>query len=600
MSLGRSHSAQIGVHADGRIYDRYFPAPDWREETLYEHMRAPVVVASMNEIVCETSWQTSQISQVLLRESNGETRDVLHRIWTFVRTHFKYEVEDGELLREPARAWAERKGDCDCFSIFTASILINLGIPFFFRITKYSSDAEWQHVYVIAKDEDGRQIIVDCCLNLFDAEKPYTQKRDFGGTCGLSGPEEDDQDATGEGTDNDGTWKKIATRYVNVLKDKGREAADNAILEASQGNFNSLVDTGKLTGAARGILGDLMGMGAGMACGAFGVPANLCSAGAKILGDIIEPGLFSIFGWSSEPEKTEETKWAESQSKYISKWLVDNGLVNRSPISSKRDNVRNDFNRLFGSVERNSRKFGLVNGIQLFVVFRCYLETIIDNYEALWKDDIFKKFFHKATPPLTKHDSSDLWPLKLFSQHKTSGDYEFELSTFAFFRLYGAERLPVTLEWNPAYYRDGVEISAAMITAILDPKNVSTFGFSELVLPLAARYPKLEKCLLAQPAALGLLGVWKTIKDSIWDWNRVETLTRQLQANVRSQLDDPDSPLNQEIKKQLDALNKTPDTNTDTKTPDTKTDNTTQNVLVVGAAVGLAFLAFRRIKTPLK
>lgn len=548
----------------GREYDKYFPAPSWRKSVVLNHMQAKNVVEQMGRIVCETQYQTAAIARVLFRESRTASRlDVLERVYTFTHNHIQYEKEEEEQLREPARLWAERKGDCDCYSIFIGSILRNLNIPFVFRITKYKAEEEWAHVYIVAFDEYERPVYLDCVLPKFNTEHPYLAHRDYGLPCGqaMAGP----PGAENTETENESVWKKIAAQYVNIAKKADEAEAQNAIMAAVGGDFQNIISAERLSAGAQGILGDLMGTAAGVTCAAFGVPPSMCASAGKLLGDFVQPALFEVFGWSAKQPKTAEKEWADQIAGYAPDWVISLGITNSS---DRRDNVRNDFNRLFGGVDSDgkARAFGLTNGIQLYKLFRCYLQTLLDNID----------------------EDTRIWglvpELRRLNGLRGKSDWVRGVDSYAFYKLFAANRVPVTFDWNPKYHQPGDEISRSMITGILDPDNPSTFGFLNNVIPYAEKYQALKTCLAGQPAALGLISVWRQIKDSYWDWNRAETLTKQLQADLKRQLNNPDSELNTEINRLKEV-----DKNTD--------KNSGENWLALGAlAVGGVLLYNKFLK----
>jgi hypothetical protein len=67
--------------------------------------------------------------------------------------------------------------DCDCYTTFISSILTNLQIPHTFRITKYNRP-QFQHIYPIVPTGNGKYITIDCVVDKFNYEEPYTQKQD--------------------------------------------------------------------------------------------------------------------------------------------------------------------------------------------------------------------------------------------------------------------------------------------------------------------------------------------------------------------------------------------------------------------------------------
>jgi len=89
-------------------------------------------------------------------------------IWNFLKKDITY-VVDGEhqKIKLPSALLRERTGDCKSYSLFTAGILGNLGIPFKYCLTSYTSDPTPAHIYV--KCDNG--IIIDGVWTAFNEEK---------------------------------------------------------------------------------------------------------------------------------------------------------------------------------------------------------------------------------------------------------------------------------------------------------------------------------------------------------------------------------------------------------------------------------------------
>ena len=162
---------------NGYEYDSLIPKADFETQTLSNFITVDDTVSSIIKIVQKTQKDTEKLAQTLKRDTIDET---CKAIFDFVYNHIQY-VKDRtgyEELRRPARTWADKKGDCDCYSIFIGSILYNLKIPFSFRVTKYSGD--WQHIYPIVYDKTSPKgyRIIDCVVDEYDYEVPYTEKQD--------------------------------------------------------------------------------------------------------------------------------------------------------------------------------------------------------------------------------------------------------------------------------------------------------------------------------------------------------------------------------------------------------------------------------------
>jgi len=141
-------------------------------------------VAKMNQIVERYHSDVTKLAQ----ELKGKTvRETSENIWNFIYRYIRYVRDDSrfEQLRRPLRTLYDQQGDCDCFSILAGSMLYSLGIPFFFRITKYNGHTEFQHVYVVVP-RGSKEIIIDAVVDSFDYQKPYSGKKDFS-TMSLNG-----------------------------------------------------------------------------------------------------------------------------------------------------------------------------------------------------------------------------------------------------------------------------------------------------------------------------------------------------------------------------------------------------------------------------
>ncbi|WP_338769886.1 transglutaminase-like domain-containing protein [Bernardetia sp. ABR2-2B] len=136
----------------GKRYDHLIPKPNFQNTKLSDLIEVGFTVKSMKNIVRATHTDVARLAQALKGKTITETCST---IFHFVYDHIQYEKDRRgiEEIRTPARMWADKKGDCDCFSVFIGALLYSLKIPFAFRITKYSSD--WQHVYIIVYNDDA-------------------------------------------------------------------------------------------------------------------------------------------------------------------------------------------------------------------------------------------------------------------------------------------------------------------------------------------------------------------------------------------------------------------------------------------------------------
>lgn len=164
-------------------YNHLIPKADLREITVKRGATLADTVRFIPKAVKMTRWQTEKLSKVLRGHNRYET---CQNLWHFIYDHYAYEKDERgkEQIKSPRRLHHDKKGDCDCYSTFISTVLVNLEIPHAFRLAKYPardllSTPNFQHVYVIAWDEHGRPIVIDCVTDQFDYEVPYIEKKDI-------------------------------------------------------------------------------------------------------------------------------------------------------------------------------------------------------------------------------------------------------------------------------------------------------------------------------------------------------------------------------------------------------------------------------------
>jgi hypothetical protein len=115
-------------------------------------------------------------------------KETCKKIFDYIKNNFTYVADGGEqIIKLPSALLKKKVGDCKSYSLFTASILENLKIPYKFVYTSYNSNPIPQHVYVIT--EDG--CIIDVVYGIFNKEKKptyrYTQDMNVRYMAGISG-----------------------------------------------------------------------------------------------------------------------------------------------------------------------------------------------------------------------------------------------------------------------------------------------------------------------------------------------------------------------------------------------------------------------------
>lgn len=162
----------------GIEYNHLIPNADVSTTTVRKNADVNHTVAFIPKVVMQTLQHTAQLAPLLLADN---VHDTCKNIWHFVYNHIAYQKdkEGYEQIRSPARTWHDRKQgvDCDCYTTFISSLLTNLQIPHTYRITKYNRP-QFQHIYPIVPIGKDKYITIDCVVDKFNYEEPFTQKQD--------------------------------------------------------------------------------------------------------------------------------------------------------------------------------------------------------------------------------------------------------------------------------------------------------------------------------------------------------------------------------------------------------------------------------------
>ncbi len=100
-------------------------------------------------------------TKLFARQLIGKTTEqTIRNVWAFVKDNIKYVLDPiGEqFIKTPARTWLDGFADCKSRSIFQASLLQNLGIPFAYRFASYDPRGTYTHVYIVAKPKGGHYV----------------------------------------------------------------------------------------------------------------------------------------------------------------------------------------------------------------------------------------------------------------------------------------------------------------------------------------------------------------------------------------------------------------------------------------------------------
>lgn len=162
-------------------------APTGKDDVRYPNGNTKDIIDTVLFADGKAARYTKDFAPTLVGSSLMETCSNIHR---FLKQEIKYSLDPlGEqLIKSPGRLWKENRkssgnpkgGDCKSFSLFTASCLRNLNIPYGYRFASYNnSNPTPTHVYCFVPLENGREIIIDAVWDgAFNTQKPYSFKQD--------------------------------------------------------------------------------------------------------------------------------------------------------------------------------------------------------------------------------------------------------------------------------------------------------------------------------------------------------------------------------------------------------------------------------------
>ena len=108
-------------------------------------------------------------------------------VFAYLVDNVRYQLDpgDNQFIRTPARLLEDGCGDCKSLTMFICCCLHCLGISHKMRFVSFDNSTIYSHVYAVALDERGEEIILDACetdpsgASIYDYARPYTHKRDI-------------------------------------------------------------------------------------------------------------------------------------------------------------------------------------------------------------------------------------------------------------------------------------------------------------------------------------------------------------------------------------------------------------------------------------
>ncbi|MGZ8505724.1 MAG: transglutaminase domain-containing protein [Bacteroidia bacterium] len=158
-------------------------------QNIYRIRKRNYDTVDIMDAVLEAAQHSQQYIKPFLPYLKGETvRETCRKIWDFLKNEITYkeDPEGWQMIKAPSQLWATKVGDCKSYSVFANAALQAFGIESFFRFAAYENQLDANHnpaipthVYVVAKDRTGQEIIIDGVWHSFDSEKlPIYKKYD--------------------------------------------------------------------------------------------------------------------------------------------------------------------------------------------------------------------------------------------------------------------------------------------------------------------------------------------------------------------------------------------------------------------------------------
>jgi len=296
----------------------------------------------MHEVVDCFKDSHTQVADFASQLKGRTVEDTCNNVWSFIKHNITYKIDPAgvQWIKTPARLWSDKNGDCKSFSVMAASLLAHNGITPTFRFTSYSRlDNTPTHVYVVVKQPNKKEIIIDAVYTGFNQQKPYTFKKDYTMTkiSRLSGLEETQITMVSSPAS-----RAAAAQLQKLISDRDALIAANNYTAKDAALYNKWIGiySKKLDKAAGANVSGIAGIGDVLEAG-----AELGGA-VSLIGPVLDAikSVLSFFGGPSDGEKRKE----EFDKKGIS---VDDiakyYILNRANFGQFNDWQLNEFNELY-------------------------------------------------------------------------------------------------------------------------------------------------------------------------------------------------------------------------------------------------------------
>lgn len=143
------------------------------------------VVTAWQKVYAQCKDQPAPILQDVLYSL--PTDEKCRSVFSYLVKNVSYKLDSygNQYIKTPARLLKDGNGDCKSLTMFIACCLHCLGVPCKVRFVNYDGGNQYTHVYPVAVDEYGREIVLDMCETdnqgnpLYNYARPYKRKKDL-------------------------------------------------------------------------------------------------------------------------------------------------------------------------------------------------------------------------------------------------------------------------------------------------------------------------------------------------------------------------------------------------------------------------------------
>lgn len=102
-------------------------------------------------------------------------------VFSYLARNVRYKLDPigNQYIKTPARLLSDGEGDCKSLTMFIASCLYCLHVPVIVRFVNFDGGYQYSHVYPVAIDENGNEIVLDACETDTVGQPKYNYARSY-------------------------------------------------------------------------------------------------------------------------------------------------------------------------------------------------------------------------------------------------------------------------------------------------------------------------------------------------------------------------------------------------------------------------------------